>query len=169
MPPIDASAPGSIGKKRPVWRISSLTCVRVTPACTVTVRSSALTETTLFMRDRSIETPPCTASRWPSSEEPTPNGITGTACRSASFTTAATSSVLSQNTTASGGGASIGDSSRPCCSRTTIAVEQRSPKRALSASIISAGTARGARWGSRWAGSGAFMASLFGRKAERTL
>ena len=24
--------------------------------------------------------PPCTASRWPSSDEPTPNGITGTAC-----------------------------------------------------------------------------------------
>ena len=32
------------------------------------------------MRDRSMLTPPCTASRWPSSDEPTPNGITGTAC-----------------------------------------------------------------------------------------
>ena len=79
MPPIEASAPGSIGKKRPVWRISSLTWVRVTPAWTVTVRSSALTASTLFIRDRSMLTPPCTASRWPSSDEPTPNGITGTA------------------------------------------------------------------------------------------
>ena len=35
---------------------------------------------TRFMRDRSMLTPPCTASRWPSSDEPTPNGITGTAC-----------------------------------------------------------------------------------------
>ena len=43
MPPSDASAPGSIGKNRPVCLISSLSCLRVTPACTVTVRSSALT------------------------------------------------------------------------------------------------------------------------------
>ena len=46
---------------------------------TVTVRSSALTASTLFMRDRSMLMPPWTASRWPSSDEPTPNGITGTA------------------------------------------------------------------------------------------
>ena len=55
------------------------------------------------MRETSTLTPPCTASRWPSSDEPTPKGITGTACAAASATTAATSSVLSQNTTASGG------------------------------------------------------------------
>ena len=103
MPPIDASAPGSIGKNRPVSRISRLSCSRVTPACTVTVRSSALTRSTWFIRDRSRLRPPCTASRWPSSDEPTPNGITGTRCCAASATAAATSSVDSQNTTASGG------------------------------------------------------------------
>ena len=129
MPPSDASAPGSIGKKSPVWRISLLSCMRVTPACTVAVRSSACTDSTRFMRDRSMLTPPCTASRCPSSDEPAPYGMTGTACRCASATTAATSSVLSQYTTASGGGTSKGDSSRPCCSRTASAVEQRSPKR----------------------------------------
>ena len=46
--------------------------LRVTPGCTVTVRSSALMDSTLFMRVRSMLMPPCTASKWPSSEEPTP-------------------------------------------------------------------------------------------------
>jgi len=103
MPPSVASAPGSIGKKRPVSRISRLSCSRVTPGCTVTVRSSGWTSTILSMRERSIDTPPCSASRWPSTELPTPNGITGTSCWSASARTAATSSVLSQKTTTSGG------------------------------------------------------------------
>jgi hypothetical protein len=106
MPPSEALAPGSIGKKSPVCLISRLSCSRVTPASTVTVRSSALTRTMRFMRDRSIETPPCTASKWPSSDEPTPNGITGTACAAACCTTNDTSSLLSQNSTTSGGAAS---------------------------------------------------------------
>ena len=129
----EASAPGSIGKNRPV----SLDLVvellaRARPACTVTVRSSALhARAPRSCAPRSMLMPPCTASRWPSSDEPTPNGITGTAWRRPACTTSATSSVLSQNTTASGGGTSNGDSSRPCCSRTASAVEQRSPKRAF--------------------------------------
>jgi hypothetical protein len=72
MPPRLASAPGSMGKNRPVLLISALSCLRVTPGCTVTVRSSALTLSTWFMRLTSMLMPPCTASRWPSSEEPTP-------------------------------------------------------------------------------------------------
>src|SRR5689334_14535724 len=165
MPPRLASAPGSIGKNKPVWRISLFSCMRVTPACTVTVRSSGCTATTLFMRPRSMLTPPCTASRCPSSDEPTPNGITGTAYWSASLTTSATSSVLSQNTTTSGGGASNGDSSRPCCSRTAIAVEQRAPKRCCREASMAAGTGRGSRRGSRWAGRGAFIEMSPGRTA----
>jgi hypothetical protein len=106
MPPSVALAPGSIGKNSPVSLISRFNCSRVTPACTVTVRSSALIRTTWFMRDRSMLTPPCTASRWPSSDEPTPKAITGTACAAACETTKATSSVFSQNTTISGGAAS---------------------------------------------------------------
>ena len=39
---------------------------------TVTVRSSALMLSTRFMRLTSRLMPPCTASRWPSSEEPAP-------------------------------------------------------------------------------------------------
>ncbi|MCY1519643.1 hypothetical protein D9M68_544000 [compost metagenome] len=131
-----------MGKNRPVLLISSLSCLRVTPGCTVTVRSSALTESTLFMRETSMLMPPCTASRWPSSDEPTPKGMTGTLCSLASFTASATSCVLSANTTAEGGGASNDDSSRPCCVRTAIAVEQLSPKRAFSPSIRAAGTSR---------------------------
>ena len=102
MPPMEASAPGSIGKNRPVLLISSLSCLRVTPGCTVTVRSSALIDSTRFMRDTSMLMPPCTASRWPSSDEPTPKGITGTLCSLASFTASATSCVLSAKTTADG-------------------------------------------------------------------
>ena len=51
--------------------------------------------------------------------------------------------MLSQNTTASGGGASNGDSSRPCCWRTASDCTKRSEKRARSASIIAAGIRRG--------------------------
>src|SRR6516225_1117713 len=143
MPPRVASAPGSIGKNRPESLISRLSCMRVTPACTVTVRSSGLSCSTRSMRETSTLTPPCTASRWPSSDEPAPYGITGTRCPAAHATTKATSSVLSQNTTASGGGTSNGDSSRPCCSRTASAVTKRSRKRARKASAIAAGIARG--------------------------
>ncbi len=160
MPPSDAFAPGSIGKNSPVSRISRLSCSRVTPACTVTVRSSGFRRTIFVMRETSTLTPPCTASRWPSSDEPMPYGITGTACAAASVTTAATSSVLSQNTTSSGGVTGNGDSSRPCCSRTAAALEQRSPKRWRSASSIAGGTGRGSTWGSSSCGSGAFMAGL---------
>src|SRR5574343_37208 len=157
MPPMLASAPGSMGKNRPVDLISSLSCLRVTPGCTVTVRSSGLTESTRFMRETSRLMPPCTASKWPSSEEPTPNGITGTLCCAHSLTASATSCVHSANTTAAGGGTVVkADSSRPCCSRITCAVEQLSPKRTLRASRKAAGTSRWAI--ARWAaGVGAFM------------
>ena len=42
MPPMLASAPGSIGKNRPVSRSASFNCLREMPGSTVTVRSSAL-------------------------------------------------------------------------------------------------------------------------------
>ncbi len=115
------------------------------------------------MRDTSRLMPPCTASKWPSSDEPTPYGITATPCADASFTASATSAVLSQNTTASGGGTSKGDSSRPCCSRTAAAVEQRSPKHDFKASISADGIARGAKTGRRWVGRGAFIGDLLVR------
>ncbi len=83
-----------------------------------------------------------------------PKGITGTSCAAARATAAATSSLLSQNTTASGGGTSKGDSSRPCCSRTTCAVLQRLPKRACRAASSAAGMGRGTM---ACSGKGAFI------------
>lgn len=110
------------------------------------------------MRLTSMLMPPCTASRCPSSEEPTPKGITGTLQSLASLTASATSCVLSAKTTAEGGGASKEDSSRPCCVRTAIAVEQRSAKRAFKAAISASGTSRSAISGVRWErAAGAFI------------
>ena len=87
--------------------------------------------------------PPCTANKWPSSDEPTPNGITGTRSSWAQATTWATSAVDSANTTTAGGGTVVNaDSSRPCCSRTAMAVLQRSPKWALSLATKVSGTGR---------------------------
>ena len=166
MPPMDASAPGSIGKNKPVLLISSFSCLRVTPGCTVTVRSSALMLRTLFMRLTSRLMPPCTASKCPSSDEPAPKGMTGTWYCAANLTASATSCVHSANTTAAGGGTCMkGDSSRPCCSRTAMATEQLAPKRVCSAASMSAGTSRVAMAGvrCRWV-AGAFMTgTLLGR------
>ena len=52
MPPSEASAPGSIGKKRPLSRRCSLSCLRVTPGSTTQSRSSASTAVTAFMREQ---------------------------------------------------------------------------------------------------------------------
>ena len=160
MPPMEASAPGSMGKNRPSLFTAAFTAMRVTPGCTVTVRSSALMVNTWFMRLTSMLMPPCTASKWPSSEEPTPKGITGTWWVAASLTASATSCVFSANTTAAGGGTAVkADSSRPCCSRTACAVEQRAPNRSCKAVISSGGTRRSWISGARWArGVGAFTA-----------
>ena len=162
MPPIVASAPGSIGKNKPVLLISSFSCLRVTPACTVTVKSSALIDKTLFMRLTSMLMPPCTASRWPSSEEPTPKGMTGTWYCAANATASATSCVFSANTTATGGGTAVkADSSRPCCSRTTWAVEQLAAKRDFKASTKAGGISRCDITGTKWSCEvGAFMRCL---------
>src|SRR5215204_2839644 len=85
-------------------------------------------------------TPPCTASKCPSSEEPTPYGINGTRWRAQAATSAATSSVEVANTTAAGGIGGYGDSSRPWWSRTESAVENRSPKIFCTAAENSAGS-----------------------------
>src|SRR3569833_2944693 len=81
MPPSEAFAPGSIGKNRPLSRNCSLSSLRVMPACTTQSRSSAWTVTSLFMSRKSIDTPPCGAMTWPSSEEPVTNGMIGILCR----------------------------------------------------------------------------------------
>jgi hypothetical protein len=78
MPPSEASAPGSIGKNRPWSRRCSLSALRVMPGSTTQSRSSACTASILFMSRTSIDTPPIGALMWPSSEVPTPNGMTGT-------------------------------------------------------------------------------------------
>ena len=80
MPPIEASAPGSIGKNSPLSRRCALSALRVMPGSTTQSRSSACTASTRSMRDRSIDRPPCSALRWPSSEVPAPNGTIGASC-----------------------------------------------------------------------------------------
>ena len=77
IPPIVASAPGSTQNAVPVLASALFNWRWVTPASTVASRSSALTRTTRFIRDRSIDTPPRTGFTWPSSELPAPNGTMG--------------------------------------------------------------------------------------------
>jgi hypothetical protein len=55
------------------------------------------------MRERSIDTPPPGALTWPSSEDPTPKGMTGTPWAAQTLTMSTTSPVDSAKTTASGG------------------------------------------------------------------
>ena len=57
MPPIVASAPGSIGNIKPVLRKDLASWSRVTPASTLTSRSSALTFRTRFISRRSTQIP----------------------------------------------------------------------------------------------------------------
>ncbi len=105
MPPIEASAPGSIGKNKPVPRSSALSCLRVMPGCTTTFMSLSCTVSTLFMRAKSMQTPPATEDALPSSEVPAPNGTIGTPAPAQSLTISTTSCVVSGNTTMSGGNA----------------------------------------------------------------
>ena len=105
IPPRDASAPGSMGKNRPVSRRYSLSCLRRTPGWIRQSRSSAFTSRISSIRVTSMETPPCSAWTCPSSEVPVPNGIMGQRCFAHRRTIRATSSVLSGKTTMSGGAA----------------------------------------------------------------
>ena len=169
MPPREASAPGSMGKKSPLSRRCSLSCLRVTPGSTAQSRSSALTARTLFMRERSSETPPCGALTWPSSEEPTPNGTIGASCRAQSLTRSITSSLSSANTTPSGGSFLSQVSVCPCAWRIASEAVKRLPKRAAR-SELSAVTAsvesRPWRWRTeRWVTG--VLRSLLGRPKTR--
>jgi hypothetical protein len=58
MPPMEALAPGSIGKYRPVSRSQAVRSSRLMPGCTTQSRSSECTSSTRFMRDMSSEMPP---------------------------------------------------------------------------------------------------------------
>src|SRR5256885_1270851 len=66
MPPRVASAPGSTGNQRPCGPAAASTCERVTPACTVTARSSAASATIELIRVRSRLIPPSSGMTWPS-------------------------------------------------------------------------------------------------------
>ena len=77
IPPIVASAPGSTAKNTPSGRSRSSSARRVTPACTVTSRSSSEGRPIAFISRMSTEIPPASAATWPSSEVPAPNGTSG--------------------------------------------------------------------------------------------
>ena len=81
------------------------------------------------MRRESIETPPSGALRCPSSDEPVPNGMTGTRCSAQTRTISCTSSALSAKITASGGWLAIQVVVWPCCRRTASESLSRSPNR----------------------------------------
>ena len=103
IPPRVASTPGSTEKKRPLSRRYLLSCLWVTPACTVASRSPGLTRRIWFIRERSMVTPPRNATTWPSKPLPLPKGIIGTLWLAHTLTISLTSSVDSANATASGG------------------------------------------------------------------
>jgi hypothetical protein len=102
MPPMVASAPGSSGNIRPVDCRCRSSCLRVTPASTVTSRSSTLRRSTRFIRVRSMLMPPRTGITCPSSDDPAPNGVIGHRSSAHAATMACTSTVDAGNTTASG-------------------------------------------------------------------
>ncbi len=77
MPPMVASAPGSIGNIKPVFASALFNCTRVTPASTEASRSSGLTRSTRFISRNEIVIPPCKAWTWPSSDVPAPKGTIG--------------------------------------------------------------------------------------------
>ena len=94
IPPSVASAPGSTGKNTPSGRSAASSCLRVTPAWTVTSRSSTDRRRMAFISRMSTQTPPCSAWTWPSSEVPAPNGTSGAPWRAHTPTMPAASSVL---------------------------------------------------------------------------
>lgn len=102
MPPIVASAPGSMKKQMPVPESAWLSCMRVIPACIVPSMSSGLTRSRRFIRVMSMHTPPLNAATWPSTEVPAPKDTTGTRWAAHSVTISRTSSFVSGNATPSG-------------------------------------------------------------------
>ena len=77
MPPKDAFAPGSIGKKTPSSLKYSLSSSLVTFACTRQSKSDAFTLKTLFIFSREIVIPSLFPTTCPSNEVPVPKGTTG--------------------------------------------------------------------------------------------
>ena len=102
IPPSVASAPGSTGKKSPNWPAAAFSAERGTPACTSACRSSARTSRIRVIRVRSRLIPPRSGIVFPSRLVPAPNGVTAIPRSFAKRSTAATSSVVSAKTTASG-------------------------------------------------------------------
>src|SRR5277367_2836072 len=84
-----------------------------------------------------MQTPPCSALTWPSNEVPTPKGTIGASCAAQMRTVSMTSSLVSANTTASGGATASQVKVWPCCIRTASDVTSRLPKRAASAAVSS--------------------------------
>src|SRR5215468_5630703 len=85
------------------------------------------------MSRKSMETPPNGALTWPSSDVPTPNGMTGSPWVAQICTMACTSSAEDGNATASGGWFATQVVVLACCERTADATETRSPSSCASA------------------------------------
>ena len=99
MPPIDASAPGSMGKNTP-WSFKLLfNWILVTAASTLQSKSSLFTSNILFKFSRLREIPSAFPTTCPSKEVPAPKGTIGILCLLHNFIISATSSVLFGNAT----------------------------------------------------------------------
>src|SRR5882672_12160397 len=85
------------------------------------------------MLRKSMETPPNGALTWPSSDVPTPNGMTGSPWVAQIRTIACTSSAEDGNATASGGWFATQVVVLACCMRTADETDRRSPSRCASA------------------------------------
>src|SRR5713101_9381201 len=85
------------------------------------------------MSRKSMETPPNGALTWPSSDVPTPNGMTGSPWLAQIRTIACTSSAEDGNATASGGWFVTQVVVLACCTRTADATDTRSPSSRASA------------------------------------
>ena len=77
IPPIEASAPGSIGKKRPLSFNSSFNCFLVTQAWTLQSKSLELIDITLFIFSKERVIPSVLPTTLPSRDVPVPKEIIG--------------------------------------------------------------------------------------------
>ena len=102
IPPKVASAPGSTEKNKPSFASRSFSGILLSPGCTTTIKSSGQISTILSISDKSNVIPPSTGIICPSSEDPTPNGITGTFAAEHKRITSCTSLVERAMTIASG-------------------------------------------------------------------
>jgi hypothetical protein len=95
-------SPGNTGYTSPSGASSASSCSSRTPGSTVTMKFSRSISTMAPMRSNDTTIPPSTGMQAPDNPVPDPRAVTGTLCRPATRSTAATSAVVPGSTTAAG-------------------------------------------------------------------